>query len=149
MSKFSRILTGTAEPNGDTPRFRFRATLRIFGIIDDLDEITRNLALAPTRIHRKGEPKFPSRPENVWKEDAWFYEPPVDRKRPLEEHIMELWDRLRPHMKYLKELKKTHRLDIFCGYRSDCDHAGFEVSHKCLGLFIELEIPFGVSVIIA
>ena len=63
--------------------------------------------------------------------------------------IMALWDRLRPHMTYLKALKAKHKVDIFCGYRSNSGMAGFEVSHRCLGLFIELEVPFGVSVIIA
>ena len=38
--------------------------------------------------------------------------------------------------------------DVFCGYRSNCDHAGFEVSHQCLELFRSLEVPFGVSVIV-
>jgi hypothetical protein len=40
------------------------------------------------------------------------------------------------------------KVDVFCGYRSNCDHAGFEVSHKCLELFVALEVPFGLSVIV-
>ena len=148
MSEITADPPEPVPPNGEEPYFRFRASLRIFGIIDDLDEISRGLGLIPTKTHRRGDPKFPHRPD-TWKEDAWFYEPPINRKRPLEEHILALWDRLRPHMEFLKTLKKTHRLDVFCGYRSDCGTAGFEVGHKCLGLFIELEIPFGVSIIIA
>ena len=56
---------------------------------------------------------------------------------------------MRPEVDYLKSLKQRFKVDVFCGYRSNCDHAGFEVSHKCLELFTALEVPFGVSVIIA
>jgi hypothetical protein len=40
-------------------------------------------------------------------------------------------------------------VDVFLGYRSNCDHAGVEVPHESLEMFIELRIPFGVSIIIA
>jgi hypothetical protein len=135
-------------PEGEEPYFCFCATLRIFGDLGDLDAISRELSLHPTRNYRKGERKSPHRAD-VWPRDGWLYRAPVDENRPLEEHIMALWDQLRPHMAYLKALKATHEVDIFCGYRSNCGTAGFEVSHKCLGLFIELEVAFGVSVIIA
>lgn len=39
-------------------------------------------------------------------------------------------------------------VDVFCGYRSNCDMAGFDVDYKCLELFTALEVPFSVSVII-
>jgi hypothetical protein len=146
----SEIVTSLADatpPEGEEPYFCFSATLRIFGEIGDLDAISRTLGLQPKHTHRKGERKSPSRPD-TWKEDAWLYEPPVDENRSLEEHIMALWDRLRPNMDFLKSLKASHKVDIFCGYRSNSCTAGFEVSHECLGLFIELEVPFGVSVLI-
>jgi len=135
-------------PEGEEPYFAFCATLRIFGDLGDLDVISSGLGLCPTRSYHKGERKFPHRAD-VWPRDGWLYQPPVDESRPLEEHIMALWDRLRPHMAFLKSLRAMHQVDIFCGYRSNSGTAGFEVSHKCLGLFIELEVPFGVSVIIA
>jgi hypothetical protein len=79
----------------------------------------------------------------------WSYQPPVDRARPLHEHIMALWDAIRPHIPYLRSLKSKFHVDIFCGYRSNSCTAGFDVDHRCLGLFTELEVPFGVSVIIS
>jgi hypothetical protein len=62
---------------------------------------------------------------------------------------MALWRAIEAHVPYLKMLKERVTVDVFCGYLSNCDHAGFEVSHKALVLFTELEVPFGVSVIIA
>ena len=61
---------------------------------------------------------------------------------------MALWDAIRPNVAYLKSLKRTLTVDVFCGYRSNCPTAGFQVGYECLGLFAELEIPFGVSVIV-
>ena len=119
--------------------YKFRATLRIAGDGLDFDEISRKLGLTPTHTHRKGEQH----------KAMWSYTAPVDRERPLEEHIMALWDAIRPQIPYLRDLKQKYHVDIFCGYRSNSDTAGFQVSHRCLGLFSDLEVPFGVSVIIS
>ncbi len=130
----------------DVPVFRrFRASLRISGDGLDMDEISRTLGLVPTHTHRKGEPHG----HGFRSQSIWICEPAIDSTRPLDEHIMALWDAVRPHIPYLRELKKKFHVDIFCGYRSNSDNAGFEVDYRCLGLFAELEIPFGVSVIIA
>lgn len=148
MSEIVTSFGDAVAPEGEEPYFCFCATLRIFGDIGDLEAIGRQLGLQPKRMYRKGERKSPRRAD-VWPRDGWLYRPPVDESRPLEEHIMALWDVLRPHIAFLKALKQKHEVDIFCGYRSNSCTAGFDVSHECLGLFIELEIPFGVSVIIA
>jgi Domain of unknown function (DUF4279) len=130
----------------DEPVFRrFRASLRISGDGLGMDEISRTLGLTPTHTHRKGEPHGNgSRSQSIW-----IFEPAIDRTRPLDEHIMALWNAIRPHIPYLRELKQKFHVDIFCGYRSNSDNAGFEVDYRCLGSFAELEIPFGVSVIIS
>ena len=60
-----------------------------------------------------------------------------------------LWAVVRPAIGYLKGLKLRCKVNVFCGYWSNCDTAGFEVPHTCLELFTALEVPFGVSVIIA
>jgi hypothetical protein len=119
---------------------RFRATLRIAGEGLDFEEISRTLGLKATRTHRKGGKR---------KVDMWLYNAPVDRTRPLDEHIMAIWEAARPQMAYLRQLKKRFKVDLFCGYQSNSCTGGFNVDHRCLGLFAELDIPFGVSVIIA
>ena len=127
--------------------FKFSSTLRIHGDGIDIDEISKTLGLTPTHSHRKGDLRAPS--QRPWRDDAWHYSPPVERERPLHEHIMALWDAVRPHISYLRSLKPKFHVDIFYGYRSNSSTAGFEVDYRCLGLFIELEVPFGVSVIIS
>ena len=135
-----------AEPE-EANYFRFSATLRIHGDGVPFEEISQRLGVRPTHLHRKGEQRGPRSP--AWRDDAWHFEPPLAETEPLERHIDALWQVVRPAVDYLKGLKQRLKVDVFCGYRSNCDTAGFEVSHQCLELFTALEVPFGVSVVIA
>ena len=130
----------------EEPYFCFSATLRIWGAIPDLDAISRRLGLEPTHAHRKGEKRGPRSPG--YRHDHWSYSPPVAEERPLEEHILALCEAVRQHVDYLKSLKEKLNVDVFCGYRSNSQTAGFQVGHECLELFTQLEVPFGVSVIV-
>jgi hypothetical protein len=147
--KMFRTLRGFL--NGEEPDeanyFRFSAALRIHGDGVPFEEISHRLAVEPTHLHRKGEHRGPRSP--AWRDDAWHFQPALPEAEPLELHIEALWEVVRPQVEYLKALKGRFQVDVFCGYRSNCDHAGFEVSHKCLELFTALEVPFGVSVIVA
>jgi hypothetical protein len=127
--------------------FCFSATLRIHGDELPFEEISQRLGVQPPHHQRKGERRGPSSPAS--RDDAWRFTPALPESEPLDRHLKSLWDVMRPHVEYLKALKERFNLDVFCGYRSNCDTAGFEVSHGCLELFIALEIPFGVSVIVA
>jgi hypothetical protein len=127
--------------------FCFTASLRIHGDSVPFEEISQRLGVQPTCIHRKGERRGARSP--AYRDDGWFYRPPLPETEPLEAHIDALWQVVRPAVDFLKALKERFRVDIFCGYRSNCDHAGFQVSHKCLEMFTALEVPFGVSVIVA
>jgi hypothetical protein len=137
--------------NGEEPDeanyFCFSATLRVHGDGVPFVEIGEQLGVEPTHVHRKGERRGPLAP--AWRDDAWQFQPTLAETEPLERHIEALWQVVRPQVDYLKALKRRFKVDVFCGYRSNCDTAGFLVSHKCLELFTALEVPFGVSVIIA
>ncbi len=147
--KMFRTLRGFL--NGEEPDeatyFSFSATLRIHGDGVPFEEISQRLGVQPTNLHRKGERRGPRSP--VYRDDAWQFQPSLPETDPLERHIEALWQVVRPAVDYLKALKQRFKVDVFCGYRSNCDMAGFEVSHKCLELFMALEVPFGVSVVVA
>jgi hypothetical protein len=146
--KAFRTLRGFVD--GDEPDeatyFCFRAALRIHGLNVPFEEIAQQLGVQPTHVHRKGERRGPRSPG--YRDDAWHFQPPVPETEPLARHIEALWEVVRPAVDYLKALKQRFEVDVFCGYRSNCDMAGFEVPHTCLELFTALEVPFGVSVII-
>jgi hypothetical protein len=122
------------------------ASLRIFGQLGDPHKITRLLGVEPTHWHRRGD-RWPPR-ARPYEHDMWLYEAPVPEDRPLTEHLEALWQTFRPHVQSLKKLKERLNVDIFCGYRSNCGSAGFVVDHRALVIFTELEVPFGVSVIV-
>lgn len=134
------------EPDEESS-FCYSATLRKIGDIGDLDSISERLGIEPTRTHRKGDRQGPRSP--AYAHDMWSYSPPVDETQELDQHIEQLWQRIKPHKEYLMGLKRDLEVDVFLGYRSNCDHAGFSVSHTSLEMFTELEIPFGVSIIVA
>jgi hypothetical protein len=79
----------------------------------------------------------------------WSYTSPVKESEALHVHIDSLWNTFKEHKEYLLELKKDLTVDVFLGYRSNHDHAGFEVPHQSLEMFTELQIPFGLSIVVA
>jgi hypothetical protein len=130
----------------ESPEFLYRVTLRVFGVIEDLDEISRKLGLSPTLIHRRGERRGPRSLE--YKEDTWQYTPSVDEREPLSVHLRALWSVIEHKVSYVKELKDSFGVDISCGFRTNCHISGLEVPSDCLEMFVKLGIPFGFSIII-
>ena len=147
-SKSFRTLKGFL--NGEEPDeatyFCYSATLRIHGDNVPFEEISHRLGVQPTHLHRKGEQHEPR--SASYRDDAWHYESALPETEPLDRHIDALWHVVKPHIGYLKSLKQRFNVDVFCGYRSNCDHRGFAVPHHSLALFTALEVPFDVSVII-
>lgn len=131
----------------EKPYFHFSATLRIYGDGLDFEAITAAMGLRPTHAHKKGESRRPG--GHPYPDDAWHYSSGLPEDAPLDAHLQTLWADVAPACAFLMSLKLQHRVDVFCGYRSDSDHAGFQVEAKSLAIFTALEIPFGVSVIIA
>ncbi len=128
--------------------FAYRASLRIFGDNLPLDEITRELGIQPTYTRRKGDRSKPTS-KTVYRDDAWFFDSSLPDTEPLHRHIDEVWTAVKPRAMYLKGLKQRFNIDMFCGYRSNCDHAGIEVPASSLEMFTTLEIPLGMSIIVA
>jgi hypothetical protein len=135
MEKSFRTLRGFLagmERDEDT-YFAYQATLRIFGDITNMNEISTRLGLRPTESHRKGERRH--RSSAGYRHDMWSYRAPVEESEPLHKHIDELWRILRPRRQYLLRLKKSVMVDVFLGYRTNCDTAGIEVPHTSLEMF--------------
>jgi hypothetical protein len=130
----------------DEPYFAFSATLRIGGEGLDLSEITQSMGLVPTHTHKKGELIGPS--GDLYSQDAWFYSAELPEDAPLDAHLQILWADVAPARDFLLALKAKHKVDVFCGYRTNHGSAGFEVQAKSLAIFTALDIPFGVSVIV-
>lgn len=129
--------------------FCFSATLRISGKEVPFEEITKTLELEPTYTHKEGTPVHVNRPKQLWEFDMWSYKIPVVEEEALDIHIQALWQKLKPHKGYLLKLKENFKVDVFLGYRSNSATAGLCAAAESLEMFVELNIPFQVSVIIA
>jgi hypothetical protein len=110
-------------------------------------EIEQVTGLKATDCHLKGEVKI-EKTGKTWGGDMWLLESPLPEEDSLSDHLYWLAEQILPHLDYFLRLKESGvELDIFCGYRSNCWHAGFEVEHEALELFTKLKVPFGISVI--
>ena len=131
------------------PYFRHSACLRILDVGHLHDEISKKTGLTPTHLHRKGEYYGKKRPKK-WKNDVWILDSPLPVSRGLTAHLVWLHKKLSPHKAYLRRLQRQGvKMDIYCGYRSNCDFAGFEIRPAAYGIFRDFSLPFGCCVIIA
>ena len=137
------------EHQEDKLYFEYSATLRIFGEIVDLELISKKLEIQPTKTITKGFKRSESSKPSLY--DMWFLESSkyISKEESLSLHLDYLWGEIREKVDSIKEYKNTLNVDIFCGYRSNCDNAGFEIDHNSLKIFEALEVPVSVSVIIA
>ncbi|MGB3738812.1 MAG: DUF4279 domain-containing protein [Pontixanthobacter sp.] len=124
--------------------FSYSATLRIHGGNLPFDEISSVLGVSPSHLHKAGEQRRPS--ARPYKHDAWHYTAPVAEEVELTEHLRRLWQPVKPHILFLRQLDAV--VDVFCGYRSNNGAAAFAVEPDALEIFIALNVPFGVSVIV-
>lgn len=148
-NKTDRTIRGflTGQEPDEEPVFHYSATLRIFGEKLDFEDITSHLGKAPTRIHRKDERKGVDSP--VFKQDYWLYCPPIEKGRKFHEHIDALWADIKHAKGYLLSLKKVASVEVALTHRSNVCLSGVEIPYESLEMFKELEVPFGMSIVIA
>ncbi|MCA9592166.1 MAG: DUF4279 domain-containing protein [Myxococcales bacterium] len=147
MAEFRTLRGFTAGAEASEPeRYAFSATLRVSG--DDLDFAAIQAALghSATSSYRKGHRRGPRSPEA--RHDMWQLASDLPEDRPLHEHIDRVWSQVRHATAFLIALKRSAKVDVFLGYSSNIDHAGFEIPHTSLEIFRALEIPLGVSIVI-
>jgi hypothetical protein len=109
-----------------------------------VDAVTEELGIDPTLSYQKGD-KYRN---GVRSKSAWMYTSPTDESVHLDHQIEDLWQTFREKMDYIKGLKDENEVDIFMGYRSNCDHAGMQIAPDKLQIFNALEISVSLSIII-
>lgn len=117
----------------EKPYFRYTVSLRI--ACEDIlhDSISDKLGLQNCSFRNN---------------QVWRYKIEDPDSKDLNEQLVELWDRIKEHKEYLLMLKKKYEIDIFCSYTSDCDHAGVDLKPEALRIFSELNVNFGLSIVV-
>ena len=123
---------------------RYSATLRIFGIIQEMSVIGMRLGLEPTRVRRRGEAVGGT--SERMDLDFWEMTAPVTKDRPLEDHLAWLKSRLIPRGSVLRDIKTALSVDLFCEYRSNHGQGGFSLPPEALVWIVELGIGLEVAV---
>lgn len=112
------------------------------------NEISNKTGIKPSECHCIGDMAH-IKSGRKWENDIWILKSPLSEEEDLTKHLKWLCKSIEPHFDYFKELiDKGIKIDVFCGYRSDCDHAGFSIKPEALEVFHTLKIPLEVSVII-
>ena len=81
---------------------------------------------------------------------VWLLKADVPEERPLSDHLLRLDETVRPYLAFFRDLAASGAtVEVLCGYRTDCDHCGFEIAPEALALVGDLGARLGVSVIVA
>lgn len=130
--------------------FLYSATLRIANAGSIHQEIVGETGIVPTLSHRKGDIRSPiAKFKKYWSGDMWQIESPLPPDSDLSLHLNWLWGIVAPHKSYfLSVIERGFGVDVFCGYRSNSDTAGFCITPEALAIFAELSIPMEISVMI-
>jgi hypothetical protein len=116
------------------------AALRVTGSGLDFDALDARFGHS-LHAHRAGDR---SRSGTVYKHDLWSLESALAHEEVPGAHLAWLAERLHPHLDYLRALKETATVDVFCAITSD-DGSGFALPPDALALPAGLGIPIEVS----
>ena len=125
--------------------FNYNASLRIFGENLDFQKFSDILNLKPSHAHKKGEKYSGNKSHEI---DMWIYESSLNKNESIDKHIDYLWNNLYDKVDILNSLKQNYRVDIFLGFRTNCETAGLKIPYQSLKLFNALQIPFEISIIV-
>jgi Domain of unknown function (DUF4279) len=128
------------------PYERYSATLRIFGIIEDISVIGMRLGLEPTRVRRRGEAAEGT--SDRYDVDFWEITAPVAKDRPLEDHLAWLKTRLLPRGSVLRDIKTALSVDLYCEYRSNHGQGGLSLPPDALSWMVDVGIGLELAVVV-
>ena len=132
------------------PTFLFSAALRIMDNPEANEVIASETDIQPTHSHIKGQLRFPSSSiDRRWDSDVWILSSPLPEEESLSAHLVWLWQRIFNHKEFFKKLVDNGAtVDIFCGYRSDSDNAGFSIQPEALEIVKYLGVPLEISIVV-
>ena len=122
---------------------RFSAGFRIMNAPELHDEMSK--IIKPTIVHKKGEKRY----KNItWNNDIWGIKSPLPKEKSLAEHILWIWEQIKPHINYFMDLKKKGvEMDLFCSFTTDSDQDGFTLDARTYEFINKLQLNIEFSII--
>ena len=122
---------------------RYSASIRIKNAPNLHDDISKRLT--PSHVHRKGDQRYK---ENTWDNDIWIMKSPLPDETELVEHILWIWEQVKPHVSYFARLKNSGvDIDLFCKFTTDSDQDGFSIDSRVYEFLYQLQIDIECSII--
>ncbi len=111
---------------------------------DDLEPttITEKLRLTPDHTHRKGDLRK-GNDNGVCRSGLWLLSSSIPRSEVLEQHLLDLLQRLEPHAAYLQSLQNQFEMDFYCGVFGM--NRGFDLTPTTLRRVSDLGLVLGVE----
>lgn len=123
-----------------SPFFEFDASIRIGGAGSLHDAITSHTGLVASRSHLAGEPVWPGM-SKICKEDLWILASPLDRNRPIDDHIDWLHEAVAPHLDFLSSVvKQAAWADPCLGCLSDVPYPMISTGASATRLIQQLDL---------
>lgn len=78
-------------------------------------DITTHLKINPSTSHERGTPLNPKIPDkNIRDKSSWILRSKLNRERPIEEKINELFDIIQNNFDLFKQIEKEIDIEIYC-----------------------------------
>jgi len=81
----------------------------------------------------------------MWREHAWFLSSPLGKDKDLGAHLCWILDLVGPKCDAVRLLKKSCRIDLFCGFASIDGQGGFTLDTKMLARIADLGLSMGLD----
>jgi hypothetical protein len=131
-----------------TTKFHFDASFRVSGLGHLHNEISDRTGLLPDICYLKGENKYPNSKTSKVKSkiDIWTIKSPLDDDNDLGKHLDWIWDTIKPHKRYFKQLiKKADWADILLGCRTKHMYPVLFVDKIHLNILKDLDLSIGFN----
>lgn len=124
---------------------RALATLRVIGVDLDPAEITRLLACAPTRAHRKGDDlqKDPAKASNVARSGLWALEAKRTAPADVNSQIGELLSLVTADLSVWTTLASSYKLSVLCAWFMEEGNEGEDLSPETIRALGDRGIALG------
>jgi hypothetical protein len=131
--------------DAERPKESFRVSFVIQGSGLDFEAIARGINIAPSHIHRIGDI---SKAKHTYHHDMWSITSPLKpQDKPLNAHLKWLAKQLNPSYEFIKSLKSSAEIYIYCGYTTENEQSGFTLSSEALSILTDLGISMDVSIL--
>ena len=110
----------------------------------NLDEITKNINLKPSKVRRKGELIAK---DIKMKDSYWSYQIKYEGYNELDLALDDLLNTLHPYKSFVSEISNVYDVFINLSIRSNLGQLGFDLQPKILKVLADLSIRFEVNIL--